>query len=209
MTWKFKQLLIKALIAIVASFILVTTTIHAVNTHQSDEEVKIVQQHEEIADQSYIISKETVMSKLDSTVKVVSMKEDINKKLEDVDKGFLGERVTELKLHGTYMMGLHTKEIKILHIDNEQGILYLKLGEPKLISLDIPFDQLEFDKTQGFMRLALDEEEQKNFYKASKKRIEKELLGNEEIMQKANMYNQKAIEKLFSDIPNIKEIKFK
>jgi len=206
---KFKLLLIKALIAIVASFLLVSGTVYAVNKHNnSGEEVKIIQQHDKVKDQSYIISKEAVMSKLDSTVKIVSMSEEIHKSLEDVNDGFFGERHTELSLDGTYQMGIHTKDIQVLHIDNDRGIIHIKLGKPSLISLDLPFNSLKFEKTQGWARLSMGEEEQKNFYIVSKKSITKELTSNKEILKKANMYNEKAVKELFKDIPNVRAIVF-
>lgn len=206
---KFKLLLIKALIAIVASFLLVSGTVYAVNKHNnSGEEVKIIQQHDKVKDQSYIISKESVMSKLDSTVRIVSMSEDIHKSLARPDKSFFGERITELTLNGTYQMGIKTKDIQVLHIDNDRGIIHIKLGKPSLVSLDLPYNQLEFQKVKGWSRLSMNDEEQKNFYNASKKAIAKELTTNKEITKKANMYNEKAVKELFKDIPNVRAIVF-
>ncbi|WP_182006282.1 hypothetical protein [Priestia aryabhattai] len=207
MKWKWKKLLIKIAIGILATMILTVGTWNAATKHSSNnEQVKIIEKHEE-DNKSYIISKESVMSKLDSTVKIVSMTEDLHKSFEDIDtKGI--DRHTELKLSGTYQMGIQTKDIHIMHIDNERGILHIKLGKPSLISLDLPYNKVLYEKTQGFLRLAMNEEEQKNFYKSAKVSIQKELLSDKEMDKKVRMYNEKAVKKLFSDIPNVRAIVF-
>ncbi|TPF18060.1 DUF4230 domain-containing protein [Priestia megaterium] len=206
MKWKWKLLLIKIAIGFILAASLISATVYTVNKHNTNEQVKIIEKHEE-DNKSYIISKETVMSKLDSTVKIVSMKEDLHKSFEDVDtKGI--DRHTELKLSGTYQMGIHTKDIHIMHIDNERGILHIKLGKPSLIALDLPYNKTSYEKTSGWLRMSMNEEEQKNFYKSAKVSIEKELLKDKEIDKKVRMYNEKAVKKLFSDVPNVRAIVF-
>jgi hypothetical protein len=203
--WKFKKYLIKALISIAALFI-------AINTYKAVmkpiQPIKIIQQHEQIADSKYIISEEMVMSKLKSKSQIVSMEQTLHKTDTIVDDSLLGQRKTELTLKGTYKMGLNTKDIQVQHIDNQNGIVYIKLGKPVLISLDIPYDQIKFDKTQGFFRLALDEKEEKQFYKAVHKNIESELNKDKEVLKTADLMNRDVIMDLLKMIPDIKSVVF-
>jgi hypothetical protein len=170
--------------------------------------IRIIQQHEQIADSKYIISEEAIMSKLKAKSQVVSMERTINKKDTFVDDNLLGERKTELTVKGTYKFGLNTNDIQVQHIDNQNGIVYIKLGKPVLISLDIPYDQIQFDKTQGFFRLAMDEKEEKQFYKAVHKNIESELSKDKEILKTADLMNKDVVENILKLIPNIKNIVF-
>jgi hypothetical protein len=203
--WTFKKYLIKALLAIAALFI-------AINTYKAVMKpiqlVKIIQHHEQIADSKYIISEEMVMSKLKVKSQIVSMEQTLEKTDTFVDDGLLGERHTELTVNGTYKMGLNTKDIQVQHIDNQNGIVYIKLGKPVLISLDIPYDQIQFDKTQGFFRLAMDEKEEKQFYKAVHKNIETELTKDKEILKTADLMNKDVVENILKLIPEIKSIVF-
>jgi hypothetical protein len=203
--WKFKQFLLKALITLAALFI-------AINTYKAVmkpiQPIKIIQQHEQIADSKYIISEDLILSKLKSKSQIVSLQQTLHKKDTFVDDNLLGERKTELTVNGTYKMGLNTKDIEIRHIDSENGIIYIKLGSPVLISLDIPYDKVEFDKTQGWLRLAMDEEEQKNFYKSVDKNIEKELINDKELLKVADSMNRDVIMDLLNGLPEIKNVVF-
>ncbi|MFA1509921.1 DUF4230 domain-containing protein [Priestia aryabhattai] len=208
MKWKWKILLIKIAIGFILAASLISATAYTVNKHNTNEQVKIIEKHEE-DNKSYIISKETVMSKLKTKSQIVSMEQEINKKDVEVDDGFTGERHTELKMHGTYKVGLNTKDIEIDYIEQNTGTVYIELGKPVLISLDIPYDEIEFKKTHGFFRMAASEGEQKNFYKASKKNIEIELMKNNEVLKTANAKNKEVIKDILMQIDGINYIVFK
>lgn len=207
MIWKIKKILLKVLIGILALSIL---TVAVKSFYNPQPAIKIYQAHEQISntETQYIISEEMIMSKLKSKSQIVSLQQNLNKTDTIVDENMFGKRKTELTIKGTYKMGLETKEIHINHIDSSTGIVYIKLPQPILISLEIPFDQIDFDKTQGFFRLSANEDEQKTFYKAVHKNVEKELLNDKEVMKLADTYNKDAVEDILRLIPNVKAIIF-
>jgi CYTH domain-containing protein len=145
---------------------------------------------------------------LKSKSQIVSLQQDINKKDTYVDDGWTGERKTQLTVHGTYHMGLNTKDIEIKHIDSQNGIVYIKLPKPILINLDLPYDQIHFEKKQGFLRLAMDEKEEKTFYKAVEKNIERELMKDKELMKVADLNNKDVVMGLLKMLPEIKSVIF-
>jgi hypothetical protein len=204
--YTFVKFLLRALLVIVASFILLNTVNKAY--FAKPEGIRIIQQDEQIASAKYIISEKMIMDKLQQKSQIVSLQQNLHKKDTLVDDSWMGERHTELSINGTYIMGLETKDIIIKHIDNENGILYIKLPEPKLISLEIPYDEIEFDKTQGFFRLAMNEEEQKTFYKAVEKNIRNELMSDEELLRQADVFNKDAVMDIMKLIPEIKSVVF-
>ncbi|GLI82544.1 hypothetical protein ANABIO32_02310 [Rossellomorea marisflavi] len=136
------------------------------------------------------------------------MEQDFIKLYTDVDKGFLGDRYTELTVKGKYILGLETKDIEVKHVDEEQGIVYLKLGKPTLISLEIPYDQVEFDKTKGWLRLAANEDEEVKFYKSVVKDIKKRILSDEEVIKQAELHNKQVVEDLLEMTPGVKSVIF-
>jgi hypothetical protein len=202
---QFYKFLLKAALIILSLFI-AFNTIRGVM--QPEPPIQIVKQHKQIADAHYIISEKMIMGKLMSKSQLVSMEQSISKTYTDVDDGLTGTRKTEMSLEAKYIMGLETKDIEVAHIDQEQGIVYIKLGKPILVSLDVPMDKLSFDKTQGFFRLAQSEDEEKAFYRSVMKSLESEILKDKEIMSQANLHNKEVVEDILSMIPAVKSIVF-
>lgn len=206
LTFKFIKYLIVALIAILTFHILTTTYNNITNPV---EPIRYTEKHEsEIKESEYIISEEMVMSKLESKSQIVSLKQDLHKKEVKIDDSFFGERQTKLEINGTYKMGVNTKDISVKHIDSDSGIVYIELPKPVLISLELPYDQIGFDKTDGFFRLAMDEEEEKKFYKSAKKNIKTELMKDKELLKRVNLFNQEVVEEILTSMTEIKSVVF-
>jgi hypothetical protein len=203
--WTFKRYLLKFLIAI-AAIIIAMTMYKAVL--KPAEQIRIITPNEQVSDSKYIISEDYILSKLRAKSQIVSMEQTLHKTDTFVDDNILGERHTELSLKGKYKFGLNTKDIEIQHIDSNNGIIYIKLGKPTLISLDIPYDQIQFDKKQGYFRLAMSEEEEKKFYKAVRANIEHELVKNKELLKVADLMNRDVVEELLKLIPEVKSVVF-
>lgn len=196
MLWTFKKHLIKALLIVAALFI----AISLYTNKGQNREVEVIEKTEQLSStKHYVISEEMIMGKLKAKSQIVSMEQHIKKKDTDVDDSWLGERKTELKVKGVYQMGLNTHDIKVKHIDNTSGIVYLSLGKPTLISLDLPYDLLKFKKT-GWSRLAMNEDEQKNLYKSVKKEIRADIMSDKEILRQADLYNQDVVRGLLDNM---------
>lgn len=202
---QFKKYLIAAIIGLLAINIAIGIK---TLTAKPDEAFKYVERHEALDSNEYTISQEMLLSKLKEKSQIVSMEQSISKKDVNVDKGFLGERKTELSLNGKFKLGLETKEIKIREIDSDKGIVYMSIPKPVIISLDLPFDKTEFEKTDGWFRMSMSEEDEKRFFKSAKKNIENEILKDKEIMSQANTYNEKAIEGILTMLPAVKTVVF-
>lgn len=205
MKFTYLKFLLKALILTAAIFIALNTV--KGYTSQSVHPVKIVPK-EELNETHYIINEQMILSKLQSKSEIVSIQQNIDQTYTDIDKGWSGDRHTEIHIKGTYKMGLETSSIKINYIDNEIGIVYIKLGEPKLVSLEIPFNDIQFDKSQGFFRLSMSEQEEKQFYKAVEKNVRDELMSNKEVLKQAELFNQEHIWELLSMLPMVKSVVF-
>lgn len=196
MFWTFRKHLIKALLIVAALFI----AISLFTNKGQNKEVEVIEKAEQVSSKKhFVISEEMIMGKLKAKSQIVSMEQPIKKKDTDVDDGFFGNRYTELKVKGNYKMGLNTSDIKVNHIDNATGNVYISLGKPALISLDLPYDLLKFKKT-GWSRLSMNEDEQKNFYKSVKKEIRSEIVNDKEILRQADLYNQDVVRGLLDNV---------
>ena len=189
MLWTFRKYLIKALLIVAALFIAISLY---TNKGQS-KEVEVIEHKSEISKAENIIDEDMILGKLKAKSQIVSLEQSFTKKSSSVDDAWYGDRHTEMKLKGEYKLGLNTKDIEVRHIDSANKIVYIMLPDPVLISLELPFDDIEFDKTQGFLRLALDEDEQKQFYKSVEKEILKEIKADEDIHMQADLNNQEVV----------------
>jgi hypothetical protein len=102
---QYLKFLLRALILIAALFIV----INAIRGNSNQESTKIVKQHEEVKEDHYIITKELIVSKLTSRSQLVSMEQDFIKSYTDVDKGFFGQRYTELTVKREIHIGFGNK----------------------------------------------------------------------------------------------------
>lgn len=205
--WKFKKILIAAFVIILALNIAAATK--TLFTKVQPVETVHVQNQEQLkkADE-YVISEKAIYSHLQAKSQIVSLQQEIHKKNTHVDDALLGERHTKLIMEGTLKMGLNAKDIKITHIDSKSGIVFIKLPKPVIISLELPYDQVEFDKTKGLFRMDMSEEEKKSFYKEEVDRLKVELLQYKELMRQAGVFNENAVRELMGLMPEVKSVVF-
>ncbi len=204
--WKIKQILLKVAITILALY--AATMLVGKFTQPQVDTYKVITQDEQISSNEVIISQEMILSKLQQESQIVSMSQTLEESFTHVDEGLLGDRVTELNVKGSFKMGLETRDIKVNYIDRAAGIVHISLGDPKLISLEIPYAQVEFDKTKGWARLSMSVEAQKKYYKAVHKSIENDILHNEEILKQAKLFNEDSVREILMLIDNVKGVVF-
>ena len=197
MRWTFKKFLIKALLAI-ATLYLSANWYH--NYKEDNKKVEVIEHKSDISNAKYIIDEDIILGKLKAKSQIVSLEQSFTKKSSSVDDAWYGDRHTEMKLKGEYKLGLNTEDIEVRHIDSANKIVYIKLPDPVLISLQLPFDDIQFDKTQGFLRLALNEDEQKQFYKSVEKEIRREIKADKEIHKQAGLNNQEVVRGLLESV---------
>lgn len=156
---------------------------------------------------STIVTKEMVLGKLKSLGQIVSMQQEFNDEYIDIDDGLFGERQTQLTLAGTYKMGMEIKDIEVVYIEGET--IHIELPETKLISLEIPYDQVDFDKVKGKLRRSMNEDEKKQFYQVAENNIRKEISKDKEIQNQAELHNKQVIEELLKELNGVKYVVFR
>ena len=200
---KLKKVLI---IITLASTVLVVAIQITTNNEPKAESVQIVSE-EKIASSDYIINKETILKAINTDLQLVTYTQDFTDSHEYVDKAIFGERHTDLTYSGTYKLGMNKKEMVVKHIDEQNGIVYIQLPKPTIISVEIPYNKVEFEKVQGWARLAMNQEEKNNFYEASVKQFKKELMENKEIMKAVELLNKDGVSEFLASF-GVKKVVF-
>lgn len=210
MKWTFKKFLLKAMLALL---VLYSSANWYHNFMSKNEEPRIVQKAEEVKSEKvdYIITEEMILGKLEEKLEEVSLKgelDDEKNKYIKVDDSWLGERKTKLTYKGFYKMGMDKHAIEVKHIDQSNGIVYLKMPKPILIALVLPFDQIDFKKVKGNFRMAMGDEEEKRYYKVVEKDIKKQLMNNKDLMRQVDLYNKMHTIESLKDMAGVKNIIF-
>lgn len=210
MKWTFKKFLIKAMLALL---VLYSSANWYHNFMSKNEEPRIVQKVEEVKSEKvdYIITEEMILGKLTEKLEEVSLEgklDDKKNKYIKVEDGFFGERKTRLKYKGSYKMGLDKQAVEVKHIDQINGIVYLKMPKPILISLELPFNQIDFKKVKGKLRFSMNDEEEKQYYKVVEKDIRKQLINNKELIRQVDLLNKAHTVETLKDMAGVKNIIF-
>lgn len=211
MKWTFKKFLLKAMLALL---ILYSSANWYHNFMSKNEEPRNLQKVEEVKSAKvaeYIITEKMILGKLTEKLEEVSLEgklDDKKNKYIKVEDGFFGERKTRLKYKGSYKMGLDKQAVEVKHIDQLNGIVYLKMPKPILISLELPFNQIDFKKVKGKLRFSMNDEEEKQYYKVVEKDIRKQLMSNKELMRQVDLYNKMHTIESLKDMAGIKSIIF-
>jgi hypothetical protein len=179
-----------------------------------NEEPRIVQKAEEVKSAKvaeYIITEKMILGKLTEKLEEVSLEgklDDKKNKYIKVEDGFFGARQTKLQYEGSYKMGLNKQEVEVKHIDQVNGIVYLKMPKPILISLELPFDKISFNKVKGKLRFSMNDEEEKQYYKVVEKDIRKQLMNNKELIRQVDLLNKAHTVETLKDMAGVKNIIF-
>ena len=186
---------------------------HNYKEGKNEEPVRIIEKSEEVKQSAagYIITEEMILGKLTEELEEVSLKgklDDNENKYIKVEDNWLGERHTQLNYSGTYKMGLDKNNIEVKHIDQSTGTVYLKLPKPILISLTLPYDQIDFEKTKGFLRLAMNEDEKKQYYKSVEKDIKHQLMNNKELIRQVDLLNKAHTMETLKELSGMKNVIF-
>ena len=186
----------------------VVVLINKLTNHRSDAAIN-TETYIKAETKSETVTEELVLGKLTSQSELVSFEQPIHEKAIHKDDNWLGERHTEIVVSGTYKMGMDISEVKLKHVDSVNGFIYIELPEPKLISLEIPYDKVYIHKEKGALRKKMSESEQKELYKIVEDDIRKQIKKDKEIKKQANTFNELALRNFLLEIGGVKEVIFK
>jgi len=195
-----KDKIINVFVGILLTIILLSLYYINENNRTQDEETNTTVNTEEVVDQQLVI--ET----LKSNYQIVGLEGDVNKTYSHTSNKWYGDKTITLDITGTFKMGYNLSDVTFTIKDN---IITIKAPEVVLISFDLPYDEIEINKTVGLVRKDYSEEDIQLFYKEAKESAKAELFADEEVMNKAKLESQKAIKQLLLPIKNVKDVRFK
>jgi hypothetical protein len=114
-----------------------------------------------------------------------------------------------MKINGKFKFGINVADIKREDILISNGNVIIKMPEIALISLEIPYDKIEIEKSKGWFRSDFTEDDRQLLYKTSKDSILKQILNDENTINNANISTQNAIKTILMMIPEVDSVSFR
>lgn len=146
------------------------------------------------------ISQAAVVDALEQTPQLIGLTGDISKTVAYNDSKWYGDKTYEITVHGEFKLGVDTQE---LDVSTHGNTITIRFPQPKLISVDLPFDQASLSKDIGLLRKDLSELQLQALYGEARTEAIAEIQANEIAKDKASEAVEDAIEDIIEAVaPN-------
>lgn len=160
---------------------------------------------ESIAPEAIVIDEQAVLSALKAEGQLAGLTGDVSKSVTVKDNAWYGDKTYKLAATGTFKLGVDTEDIVVT---TEGNTVKVRFPHPKIISVDMPFDQATISKDVGLLRKDIDESElQALFGKAREGAIE-DIKRDRQAFDKAEESIERTIEGLIAPIDGVEDVEF-
>lgn len=156
-----------------------------------------------------ILEKQTVINKLTESFQVVGITGKIEKDFTYSNNKWNGKKQLNIKLHGAFKIGFNIADIERENISISGNHVTVDMPKLKLISLELPYDDIEIVKELGIFRTDFSEEDRQLIYSTARISIVEEIMKDETFMNNALVSNQKALKAILMLIPQVESVSFK
>jgi hypothetical protein len=154
----------------------------------------------------HYVDKQAVINALNTRAELVGLTGKVAKTIEYHDDKWFGDKTYKLAATGTFKLGVSTSDISVTTHGNTVTV---KFPQPKIISVDIPFDKARVSKDVGFLRKDLSEAELQAMYGKARASSIDDIKRNRQAFDKAEQSVERTIEALIKPVDGVKSIEFK
>ena len=152
-----------------------------------------------------LVDKAAVIDALSETPELIGLTGDISKTVRLTDDKWFGDKTYELTLDGTFKLGVSTDD---LDVTVRGSTVVVKLPQPRIIAVDLPFDKAAIKKDVGLLRQDLSESEMQALYKEARKQAVADVKVNVKARAKAEGAVEHALEDLIERLPAVESVIF-
>jgi hypothetical protein len=149
------------------------------------------------------VDRAAVLSALNTRAQIVGLTGKVAKTVTLTDNAWYGDKTYELAATGTFKLGVDTSD---LIITTKGSTVTVRFPQPKIISVDIPFDKAAISKDVGFMRKDITEAELQAMYGKARASAIADIKRDRQAFDKAEQSIESTIEKLIAPIPGVENI---
>jgi hypothetical protein len=155
--------------------------------------------------QPVFIDKQAIISALNTKSQIVGLSGKIAKQVTMKNDKWYGDKTYTLKADGTFKIGVNTSDIIITTHGNTVNV---KFPQPKIISVDIPFDKAELSKDVSWTRKDINETELQAMFGKARTGAVEDIKRDRQAFEKASDSVERTIEALIAPIDYVENIEF-
>ena len=152
-----------------------------------------------------VLHEATVIHALSAKARIVAPTGEVTKTISQQDENFWGGRSYTMTVQGDYVLGVDTRDIEITTVGNTVKV---RMPQPKVVSLDLPYDEMKIVEQKSFLRKELPEGELKALYTKAEAEVRKDIAKDDEMQAKAEREMEQAVEDIIVKIGGVKQIEF-
>jgi hypothetical protein len=151
----------------------------------------------------HYVDKQAVINALSTKAQLVGLTGKVAKTITYKADEWYGDKTYKLAATGEFKLGVNTSDIRVT---TQGNTVTVKFPQPKIISVDIPFDKAELSKDVGMFRKDISEGElQAMFGKARTGAID-DIKRNRQAFDKAGDSVERTIEALVKSVDGVKAV---
>jgi hypothetical protein len=154
---------------------------------------------------AHYVDKQAVINALSTKAEIVGLTGKVAKTTEYHDDQWWGDKTYKLAATGTFKLGVSTSDIRIT---TQGNTVKVKFPQPKIISVDIPFDKARVSKDVGMFRKDLDEAQLQAMFGKTRTGAIEDIKRNRQAFDKAEASVERTIEALVGQVDGVKNIEF-
>ncbi|WP_162927803.1 DUF4230 domain-containing protein [Bacillus sp. Y1] len=151
------------------------------------------------------IDEQAIISALNTRSQIVGLTGNVSKSVTVSDDAWYGDKTIELAATGTFKLGVQTNDIEITTKGNTVTV---RFPHPKVISVDMPFDQATISKDVGMLRKELTDAELQSLYGKAREGAIDDIKRNRQAFDKAEDSVERTIERLIAPVPGVEDVEF-
>jgi hypothetical protein len=153
----------------------------------------------------HYVDKQAVINALSTKAQLVGLTGKVAKTIEYKDNAWFGDKTYKLAATGTFKLGVNTSDIIVT---TQGNTVTVKFPQPKIISVELPFDKAHLSKDVGMFRKDISEGELQAMYGKARTSAIDDIKRNRQAFDKAEQSVERTIEALVGQVDNVKNIEF-
>jgi hypothetical protein len=151
----------------------------------------------------HYVDKQAVINALSTKAQLVGLTGKVAKTITYENDAWFGDKTYKLAATGTFKLGVNTSDIIVT---TQGNTVTVKFPQPKIISVELPFDKAKLSKDVGMFRKDISEGEMQALYGKARTSAIDDIKRNRQAFDKAEQSVERTIEALVGQVDGVKNI---